>query len=210
MRLYLNVSYIEKDEAKELGARWDSKKKLWYFTIHDNTTEKYIEKISKWLKYEIIICGLYVVESKRICHKCGKETTVIALGCNSFYEAQDLEFVNHYDAHPAVLYLFYNFTEDDIPAEYLKYIIENYPVKTMFSYYSENEYFANYCEHCRTIQGNNYIYVDSDNGINPFDDTVEDNIKHIKFKKLDNNVCLNVNWNWFGTLNTDLLDKGKY
>jgi len=28
---YLNVPYSEKDQAKELGAKWDAKKCLWYF-----------------------------------------------------------------------------------------------------------------------------------------------------------------------------------
>ncbi len=29
-RQYLNVPYSEKDEAKQLGAKWDRAKKLWY------------------------------------------------------------------------------------------------------------------------------------------------------------------------------------
>lgn len=29
-KLYLNVPYAEKDEAKALGARWDAAKKKWY------------------------------------------------------------------------------------------------------------------------------------------------------------------------------------
>jgi hypothetical protein len=30
MRYNLNVPYLEKDEAKSLGARWDPKKRVWY------------------------------------------------------------------------------------------------------------------------------------------------------------------------------------
>jgi hypothetical protein len=29
-KLYLNVPFMEKDVAKNLGARWDPQKKLWY------------------------------------------------------------------------------------------------------------------------------------------------------------------------------------
>ena len=29
--VYLEVSYAQKDEAKLFGARWDLRKKLWYF-----------------------------------------------------------------------------------------------------------------------------------------------------------------------------------
>lgn len=35
-RLYLDVPYKEKDEAKSLGARWDPEKKKWYTTYKKN------------------------------------------------------------------------------------------------------------------------------------------------------------------------------
>ena len=41
-RHYINCPYHEKDEAKALGARWDPKKKKWYYTGDDH------EKFSKW------------------------------------------------------------------------------------------------------------------------------------------------------------------
>ena len=37
-KIYLNVSYHEKDKVKALGARWDPKKKKWY--IFDDNNEK--------------------------------------------------------------------------------------------------------------------------------------------------------------------------
>lgn len=37
-KIYLNVKFSEKDEAKSLGARWDSNKKKWY--TYDNNTNK--------------------------------------------------------------------------------------------------------------------------------------------------------------------------
>ena len=40
--LYLNVPYIEKDEAKNLGARWDPQRKKWYAPdYHKYGIEKY-------------------------------------------------------------------------------------------------------------------------------------------------------------------------
>ena len=36
--IYLNVPYKEKDEAKQLGAKWDTSKKKWYIT--DNNKHK--------------------------------------------------------------------------------------------------------------------------------------------------------------------------
>ena len=37
-KIYLNVSYHEKDKVKALGGRWDPKKKKWY--IFDDNNEK--------------------------------------------------------------------------------------------------------------------------------------------------------------------------
>ncbi len=41
--IYLNVPYNEKDEAKELGAKWDKDKKQWYLPQVDSTP------FAKWL-----------------------------------------------------------------------------------------------------------------------------------------------------------------
>ena len=39
-KIYLNVPYANKDEAKKMGSRWDAEKKKWY--IFDNNKEKEI------------------------------------------------------------------------------------------------------------------------------------------------------------------------
>lgn len=43
-RIYLNVSYAEKDEAKALGARWDNGCRKWYITAKLN-----VDQFKKWL-----------------------------------------------------------------------------------------------------------------------------------------------------------------
>jgi len=42
-KIYLNVPYAEKDAAKALGAKWDSKKKQWYTPVNID-----IAQFSKW------------------------------------------------------------------------------------------------------------------------------------------------------------------
>jgi len=37
-KIYLNVPFAEKDEAKALGARWDAVKKKWYATTNKDIT----------------------------------------------------------------------------------------------------------------------------------------------------------------------------
>ena len=38
-RIYLNVPYNEKDEAKKLGAKWESAKKSWYILENNKNKE---------------------------------------------------------------------------------------------------------------------------------------------------------------------------
>ena len=45
IRLFLDVPYSEKDEAKQLGAKWNRVVRKWYI---DTERENYI-KFSKWL-----------------------------------------------------------------------------------------------------------------------------------------------------------------
>ena len=45
-RIYLNVSYADKDDAKLLGAWWDADKKKWYAP---NNSYKYKMLIDKYL-----------------------------------------------------------------------------------------------------------------------------------------------------------------
>ena len=37
-KIYLNVPFAQKDEAKALGARWDAVKKKWYATANKDIT----------------------------------------------------------------------------------------------------------------------------------------------------------------------------
>jgi ribonuclease HI len=44
-KLYLNIPYSEKDEAKKLGAKWDSNKKKWFI---DNKNKHRIQMMGRW------------------------------------------------------------------------------------------------------------------------------------------------------------------
>ena len=59
--LLLNVPYSEKDEAKQLGARWNSELKRWYV----QNKEDY-PKFAKWIieQGDIVVCD--TLESKRV------------------------------------------------------------------------------------------------------------------------------------------------
>ena len=48
MKIFLKVPFTEKDEAKKLGARWNSEKKLWYIENIDD-----ISPFKKWMSDKV-------------------------------------------------------------------------------------------------------------------------------------------------------------
>ena len=46
MRIYLNVKYADKDDAKSMGAWWDNVKKKWYAPNNSPKYEALIKKYS--------------------------------------------------------------------------------------------------------------------------------------------------------------------
>lgn len=48
-RIYVNVSYAQKDEAKTKGSKWEPQYKKWYFITKHNIDEK----ITEYMGYEI-------------------------------------------------------------------------------------------------------------------------------------------------------------
>ena len=44
-KIYLNVPYEEKDEAKKMGAKWDTKKKRWFI---DHKNRYKVQMMGRW------------------------------------------------------------------------------------------------------------------------------------------------------------------
>ena len=91
MSLLLNVPYSEKDEAKQLGARWNPALKKWYVE-----NQKDYPKFSKWIlgneEEAYVLCDhFYIVEGKHECFKCHAQTNVIGFGVENFYSFFDDE-----------------------------------------------------------------------------------------------------------------------
>lgn len=174
-RLYLNVPYAEKDEAKKLGAKWDPTLKKWYCKDLNPMDENisYCFPYLKWILGQtgsaiVVTSDLYILETKRICWRCKRPTTVVALGiCNyAEFENDDGEIYidDHYGDYVGKqepIRLAWVDDESQIPPLLLKFIKKRYNVKMGYSSIA-GKCFANHCEHCGSIQGNNYIFTEPD------------------------------------------------
>lgn len=185
MSLYLNVPYSEKDEAKALGAKWNPRAKKWYV----NCSPEYYRKFAKWL-----LCGrksviipmdeIFIIEGKISCWKCGSETVVAGLGVNSFVrlfesinctdEELVCEYSDEYIKSHALFRLSWTDKEADIPPAILKYLKQNYSVKTRYSNAKHRRVFANHCKHCGSRLGNWFIFDRPESPFSAYGDNEEE------------------------------------
>lgn len=157
-KIYLNVSYSQKDAAKVLGAKWDSTIKKWYY---EGDTKNFYQ-FGKWLPAVDIIAyeQLYIIKGSRICYKCHKPTTVIGIGIgeHSVIYEDDGKYIIDEPVDDEEIHLAWFDCEEDIPPYLLNYLKSNYNVKTVFSKFQKSKCFANCCEHCNALQGNNFLF----------------------------------------------------
>jgi hypothetical protein len=79
MRTYLDVPFSEKDQAKQLGARWDPPSKRWYVP-----PGLPLQPFERWLPDSSpmqMLAPIWLVESVSACWKCHGRTRVFCLAC---------------------------------------------------------------------------------------------------------------------------------
>lgn len=155
--LYLDVPYLEKDEAKALGAKWNPNLKKWY--VEDG--KKYFD-FRKWfnIKETNIICeSLYLVETNAVCWKCGKPIKIVCLASDKFYT----ECYGDSSTCNTRLTLFGFLTKCP---NYLEELLKEYNCTYNYSrqfdklYEHRNNgcYLVNKCSNCNMIQGDNFLH----------------------------------------------------
>lgn len=196
-KLYLNVPYEEKEEAKKLGAKWNPNRKQWYYS---GKPSEYI-KFAKWL-FDIetcsgvtIICdNIYILEAKMQCWKCKKEISVVGLGIEKFIEIYDTEENDEYGNpiyeervfgfnNEKELYVTWVENEKECPNFLLKFLKENYNVKVGFSQIV-GKTFANHCPNCNALQGNFFVFEEIDSPFSLLEGSEEGNIEKIQKMKI--------------------------
>lgn len=204
MCLFLNVPYEEKDEARKLGAKWNPTVKKWYIKPSYPCNDLYI-KFSKWIlknSDETFIADEYIgiIEGIQKCWKCGKLTRVIGLGVEDGYfiygEIDDPQCEEVTGELPE-LHLAWVDNEHDIPPKLLRYLKEQYSVKTDYSKTLGEKCFSNYCDHCGALQGDWFLFDESKS---PLSSCVEGNklierMRKLKIYEIPIDESLQLDWN---------------
>lgn len=163
MSLLLNVPYSEKDEAKALGARWNSSIKKWYATNPYSYPKFY-----KWINFPdddiccIIVDHVYVVEAPRICWKCGNLTRVMAFGVEDYYEFfNPEEYSRLYEYNSNIIHIVPDLPDECFPQQIWNYLNESFGFRLGHSQQG-GFYRANHCLHCGAIQGYFPLFCEPD------------------------------------------------
>ncbi|WP_454054910.1 DUF5710 domain-containing protein [Clostridium sp. Marseille-Q7071] len=164
----LNVKYEEKEEAKKAGAKWDFKRKVWYFPVC-----KDLIPVLKWLNTDVFI---YADSEKRKeilqeddysndlndiqlfmeiregypCCRCGKGMDIL----QPFSKPpKNLQYTKTYE-----YYLTWN-----KPKSYADFA-NNLGIKMEYRSTSivKTPYAVHICPHCGQVQGDFYIFEDKD------------------------------------------------
>ncbi len=164
-KVWLDVPYKEKDEAKSLGARWDADKRMWYVQ-----NSKDLLKFKKWINDTVINIKaenpFYIAYGYRKCWKCGNATPVIAL-CSENYKSLNVDINNKeqwVNETGLVFFQYIKYLSDDI----IKIINEMFPFyKNGFSNFIQKKYWSNHCIKCSALQGDNYLHDEYDSIFSP-------------------------------------------
>ena len=180
-KIYLDVPFKEKDEAKKFGVKWGNNKKLWF--TDGRGTKKGIEK---WIPTINLITPLVVIKNYRICWKCKNITPIIAFTAKDFIETSFLkddicDFVNDDESPDKEIKTFLNElnSREQLSASYeykilfsnlnfylisnlKKIITEKYPFYRLGRSKAAGIYVANHCVKCDSIQGDFPIFCEPD------------------------------------------------
>lgn len=160
-RIDLNVPFAEKEEAKRLGARWDSDRKVWYVPA-----EVSVQAFGRWLPGEPFIRirsdRYFIARTGKGCWKCGEHTSVLGFILPAGHETiepddedEEEDVWCRYD-EPSIIY----YVTDLPPSVSARARMLSRHYRVDFSKTTQGSYWMNHCEHCGMKQGDFEMYCE--------------------------------------------------
>lgn len=179
MALILNVPYAEKDEAKALGARWNSELKTWYAT-----NRREYAKFKKWLDGHTVVCDqIYIVQGRRKCYHCGNLIEVVAFGFDTFFP------LGRYSSKMDDNSVHLGTTYSKLPEPLDVMLNERFNFRKNYSKGDCYGEYKNYCQICNFRQGNYHLLEEVDSPF--FISTREDAERLTLYKiQLPYDICI--------------------
>jgi Domain of unknown function (DUF5710) len=161
------VPFNEKDQAKQLGARWDAVRKTWFLTDGTDTAP-----FNKWLAPEpdinIRSSSYFIAQSTRDCWHCNQETRVFSFLLPRGHQARmDEDEFDGWEQQPSAAIVYYiTYIPSAVQAR-MKSLTHHY--RSDFSKTTQSFYWMNHCEHCGMKQGDFELFEEFDTPFCPID-----------------------------------------
>lgn len=188
-RIDLNVPYVEKDEVKSLGAKWDPGKKVWY--VPEGVDP---QPFARWLPsvsdddLSVRANHYYIGQTSKACWKCQKQTRVFG-----FLLDEDHELLTDYECPDSDrLILSWELVGEPMTVSNIQHLSDSvqkrigeltrnfYPDTSQTA---RGQYWMNHCERCSAKQGDFYIHEEP--GPGGFFPTEAKEARQVKLYRVD-------------------------
>jgi len=187
-RINLNVPFVEKDEAKKLGAKWDPDNKTWYISKKSNLKlfAKWLPKVLDEWEPNIVANYYYIAESIKTCWKCKRETPVHTFFITK-YEINDEKWEEQ-----VIPTFISNIVK--INKEALNTIqVYNNGYFQDFTKTSQTKYYMNHCKYCKAKQGDFNLHNEPNIAFMPVN---EEGLKKMKFYPVKERLEVEGGYSW--------------
>lgn len=177
-RLDLQVAFTDKEQVKQLGARWDSEKKIWFIPDGVDTT-----LFQKWLPKKLDINirspSYFIIQSFSTCWVCGRVISVFAFLLPAGHETIEFD-EDEIDTEQAALndskssmwvtsleptIIHYVSYIPSVVAARMQKLTLHYRIN--FSKTTQSWYWMNHCEYCGMKQGDFEMFSEPEGAFFP-------------------------------------------
>jgi len=168
-RIDLKVPFAEKDDAKRLGARWDTDRKVWYVPDGVNSVV-----FGRWIQQEPDITvrssTYFIAQTAKLCWKCGERTVVYGFVLPAGHQTLEPDEDDERDAwyrydEPTIVH----YVTDLLPAVEARIRAFSRYYRVDFSKTTQSSYWMNHCEQCGMKQGDFEMYCEPQGAFFPID-----------------------------------------
>lgn len=167
-RIDLEVPFSEKDEAKQLGARWDASRKVW-FVPDGHSSSAFKRWMPENLVLNLLADSYLIAKTTTICWKCDERTRVYGFilpeGHSHLLQNEESDVWHRFD-EPTIIH--YVTALKPSVAMRINQFTQNYRID--FSKTTQSHYWMNHCESCGMKQGDFELYCEPQGSFYPVDE----------------------------------------
>ncbi|WP_313453309.1 DUF5710 domain-containing protein [Brevundimonas sp.] len=156
----LSVPFSEKDEAKQLGARWNPERRIWYVPagVDPGPFARWRGNVADKRLYPLTASEAYLVTASESCWRCDARFTAVA-----FLLAPGFVLDEHADGGEQLAdWAFVDYITRLTPEAVRSAQTVQPAYRQGYSRTTESRYWANHCPSCQALQGDFHLYSEPD------------------------------------------------